>query len=152
MDINQYRTVIETAIQSEQNARAFYEQVGQRIKDDYLKSVFQGFADEESKHERILTDILKQEKIQNAFFDCTKDFHVAETIDMPEVTDSMDLKAAIGLAMKNEEIAMRTYTGLADTCTDLALKGVFLDLAAMERGHKNIMEQKFVDVAYPEIW
>lgn len=77
---------------------------------------------------------------------------MSETIDMPEVTENMDLKNAIGLAMKNEEIAMKKYTGLAENCTDAGLKTVFLDLAAMERGHKNTMEEKFVDVAYPEVW
>ena len=54
--------------------------------------------------------------------------------------------------MKNEEIAMKNYTMLADSCDDSELKAVFLDLAAMERGHKNLMETKFVDVAFPEVW
>jgi rubrerythrin len=77
---------------------------------------------------------------------------VSETIEMPKVTEDMDLKNAIGLAMKNEEIAMKKYAGLAENCTDPGLKSVFLDLAAMERGHKHTMEEKFVDVAYPEVW
>lgn len=152
MEIEQYRKVIEDAIQGEIDARQFYEQVSDRIKDDYLKKVFAGFAEEEGKHEQILTDILNQKKVDATYFDCDKDFHVSETIDMPKVTEDMDLKNAIGLAMKNEEIAMKKYMGLAENCTDPGLKSVFLDLAAMERGHKHTMEEKFVDVAYPEVW
>jgi rubrerythrin len=64
----------------------------------------------------------------------------------------MDLKNAIGLAMKNEEIAMKNYLLLADSCDDPQLKNVFQDLAAMERGHKNMMETEFVNVAFPEVW
>ena len=62
------------------------------------------------------------------------------------------MKAASGIAMKNEEIAMKKYIALADTCTDKELKDVFLHLAAMERGHKLKMENTFVDVAFPEVW
>ncbi len=152
MDLEAYRQVILDAIQSEIEAGHFYDRVSQRIKDDYLREVFAGFAGEEAKHERILTDILKSGKVDAAHFDCDRDFHVAETIEMPKVSDTLDLKGAIGLAMKNEEIAMKKYMGLAENCKDPGLKAVFLDLAAMERGHKHMMEEKFVDVAYPEIW
>ena len=152
MDLNAYRTAISDAIQSEIDAKNFYEQVSRRIKDDHLKEVFADFAKEEAKHEQILADILNQEKVDTKNFDCNKDFHVSETVDMPEVTPDMDLKNAIGLAMKNEEIAMEKYTRLAENCNDSGLKSVFMDLAAMERGHKHMMEEKFVDVAYPEVW
>ena len=152
MELENYRQVIKDAVQSEIDARQFYEEVSDRIKDDYLKQVFAEFAAEEAKHEKILTDILNEKKVDAAYFDCDKDFHVSETIEMPKVTQDMDLKNAIGLAMKNEEIAMKKYTGLAANCTDPVLKSVFLDLAAMERSHKHTMEEKFVDVAYPEVW
>ena len=152
MDIDAYRAVISDGIQSEIDAKNFYEQVSQRSKDDHLKGVFAGFAREEAKHEQILTDILNREKLDSGYFDCNKDFHVSETIEMPEVTADMDLKSAIGLAMKNEEVAMKKYTGLAENCTGPGSKSIFMDLAAMERGHKQMMEEKFVDVAYPEVW
>ena len=58
----------------------------------------------------------------------------------------------IGIAMKNEELAMKKYTALAENCDDPQLKKVFLDLASMERDHKFKMENSFVDVAYPEVW
>ena len=152
MDKDNYRQVISDAIQNEIAAREFYENVSARIKDDFLKELFSGFAKEEKKHETILTGILKQGKMNLTYFDFDKDFQVAETIDMPEVTAEMNLKDAIGIAMKNEEIAMKQYLALAENCSDADLKAVFLDLASMERGHKNMMEEKFVDVAYPEVW
>ena len=98
------------------------------------------------------TAILSKEKMDTSFFNFEKDFKVSETIDMPEVNDNMDLKSAIGIAMKNEELAMKKYTALSENCDDPQLKKVFMDLAAMERDHKFKMENKFVDVAYPEVW
>ena len=152
MDLEQYKQVIKDAIQGEIDARTFYEKVGKGIKNDHLKEIFQNFAREEAKHEKMLTRILNQENITASHFNCEKDFKVAETIEMPEVTPDMDLKNAIGLAMKNEEIAMKKYAALAENCDDPELKLVFQDLAAMERDHKFKMEQNFVDVAYPEVW
>ncbi len=69
-----------------------------------------------------------------------------------EVNEDMNLKNAIGLAMKNEELAMQNYASLAENCDDEKLKSVFLDLSAMEREHKFKLEKSFVDVAYPEVW
>ncbi|WDP92810.1 MAG: ferritin family protein [Desulfobacter sp.] len=152
MDLEQYKQVISDAIQSEIDARQFYEKIAAGIKDDVLKQTFEEFAGEEAKHEKILTRILNQEQVTTAHFNCNKDFKVAETIELPQVTPDMDLKNAIGLAMKNEEIAMKKYTALAENCEDPELKLVFQDLAAMERGHKFKMEENFVDVAYPEVW
>ncbi len=152
MDLEKYRQVISDAIQAEIGAKTFYESVGGRIKDPYLKELFEQLASEEASHERLLSNILNKERMDTTFFDFEKDFQVAETIDMPEVNEKMDLKDAIGIAMKNEEIAMKNYTALAENCEDNQLKAVFQDLAAMERSHKFKMEKSFVDVAFPEAW
>ncbi len=152
MDLERYKQVISDAIKGEIEAKEFYEKVALRIKEPFLMELFEKFAKEEAKHEKILTAILNKEKMDTSFFNFEKDFKVSETIDMPEVNDDMDLKGAIGIAMKNEELAMKRYTALADNCDDPQLKKVFLDLAAMERDHKFKMENSFVDVAYPEVW
>jgi len=152
MDLQEYRKVIENAIQAEIEAKEFYEKVAKGVKDDYLKELFSKFAVEEKKHERILTDVLNKQQMEASYFNFEKDFHVAETIDMPGVNEDLNLKDAIGIAMKNEELAMKNYSALAENCEDEKLRAVFLDLSAMERQHKFKLEESFVDVAYPEVW
>ena len=152
MDAKLYEQVISDAIQGEIKAREFYGKVAKGVKDPYLAELFMGFAKEEGEHEKILTRILEKGQIHGRYFGFEIDFHVSDDLPMPEVTPGMDLKAAIGLAMKNEEIAMKKYQALAADCTDSDLKKVFLDLAAMEREHKHAMETRFVDVAFPEVW
>ena len=152
MDSELYKKVIEDAIKSEIEAKEFYLKISERIKDSYLKELFEGFSREEGKHETILSALLNQGKIGTSTFGKTKDYKVSETIELPEVSETMDLKDAIGLAMKNEEIAMKKYQMLADDCDDPELKSVFNNLAAMEQNHKGKMEDAFVDVAYPEVW
>jgi len=152
MELEQYRQVILAAIQGEIEAKEFYESVGNRTKDAYLKDLFAELSAEEANHEKLLSNILNKEVMGRTYFNFEKDFKVAESIDMPEVNEQMDLKAAIGIAMKNEEAAMKNYTALAENCEDRQMKSVFLDLAAMERSHKFKMEKSFLDVAYPEAW
>ncbi len=152
MNLEKYKQVISDAINEEIKAKQFYEKASKLIKEPVLKELFETFAGEEAKHEKILTDILNLEKMNTSFFDFDKDFKVSETIEMPVVNKDMDLQAAIGIAMKNEETAMKKYTALAENCEEEQLKAVFLDLAAMEREHKFKIEQNFVNVAYPEVW
>ncbi len=152
MDLKKYKQIISDAVQNEIEAKEFYDKIAKQIKADYLKELFEGFSKDEKNHAKILTRLLNQEQIEVSNFTFETDFKVAETIEMPEVNEKMDLKNAIGIAMKNEEIALKNYTLLADSCDDPELKAVFLDLAAMEREHKNMMEVKFVNVAFPEVW
>ena len=152
MDAEQYKEAIKDAIASEIEAKEFYLNVSNRIKDDFLKELFEGFSKEEANHEKILTALLEKGSIKPTTFKETRDFKVAETVTLPEVSEDMNLKDAIGLAMKNEEIAMQKYETLAANCDDPELQGVFNSLAAMERDHKFKMEESFVKVAYPEVW
>jgi rubrerythrin len=157
MDLKKYKQVISDAIKGEIEAKEFYEKVSRKIKDAFLTELFENFAKEEAKHEVILTSILEKtisnkKEVDTSFFNFEKDFKVSESIEMPEVNETMDLKGAIGIAMKNEELAMKKYTALAENCDDPELKKVFMNLAAMERDHKFKLETSFVDVAYPEVW
>ena len=152
MDLIKYKQVLKDAISDEIGAKEFYEKIAEKIKDNNLKELFGDLAKEEARHEKILNGILNKEKMDTSFFNFTKDYKVAETIEMPEVNENMNLKDAIGIAMKNEELAMKQYMYLAENCDDDQLKKVFEDLAAMERDHKFKMENSFVDVAYAEVW
>ena len=152
MDVQLYKETIQDAIASEIEAKEFYLEISKRIRNDYLKELFEAFSKEEATHEKILTALLKKGKIKTTTFDGTRDFKVSETVALPEVSADMDLKDAIGLAMKNEEIAMQKYETLAANCDDPELQAVFNNLAAMERDHKYKMEESFVKVAYPEVW
>lgn len=152
MDAELYKEVIKDAIASEIEAKKFYLEISKRIRDDYLKEMFQEFSKEEANHEKILNAVLEKGSIKTTTFKENRDFKVSETIELPEVSENMNLRDAIGLAMKNEEIAMQKYETLAANCDDPELQAVFKSLSAMERDHKFKMEESFIKVAYPEIW
>jgi rubrerythrin len=151
MDLTGYREIIAFAIKNEIEARQFYADAAQKVSDSYIKQMFTDFSEEEKKHEQILTGILGRKSFEGYFTE-TRDYKVAESVDRPKLSIDMKPADAIALAMKNEEEAMKLYGDLAEKCTDNEIRNVFLDLAAMERGHKFKMEQAFVDIGYPEVW
>ena len=152
MDKGAYQQILDTAIQAEIEACQFYRQVAEKVADRFLKEMFDAFAAEEQKHRQILEGFRDRSDMAIHFADVT-DYHVSETLEGSERL-SMEMKPAdaIALAMKKEEAAMRHYTRLAEACDDESQKAVFLELAAMERGHKARLENAFVDIAYPEVW
>jgi len=151
MNRAQYEKILADAIQSEIDSQRFYRYVASRMQDDYLKAMFSGFVSEEKKHEQILNGF-RSSIPATLPFEETRNYHVAETVERPEVSPDMTPADAFALAMKKETEAMDRYTGLAEGCTDPEQKRIFLDLAAMEREHKLKMENAFVDVGYPEAW
>lgn len=152
MDADVFEKVIKEAIDGEIEAKIFYLDISTNIKDDHLTELFLGFSKEEEGHEKMLSTLLEKGKTHAPAFGSRKEYKVSESYELPAVSLDMNLKDAIGLAMKNEEIAMKKYQALADDCDDLELKSVFNSLANMEKDHKAKMETAFVDVAYPEVW
>lgn len=151
MDVNTFRQIVDMAIANEIEAWQFYGAAAEKIKEPFLKGMFQGFAKEEKGHEKLLRNILTNETMELNFKEDT-DYKVSETMDEPKLSLDMKPADAIALAMKKEEAAMKEYTWLSESCQDAAQKKVFSDLAAMERGHKLQLEKMFVDIGYPEVW
>jgi rubrerythrin len=151
MNLNQYKEIIEFAIAGEIEAQEFYKVAANKINDPYLKEMFEQFAKDEKGHEKILKGILSKDTI-NEYFNESTDYKVAETVNTPKLSTDMKPADAIALAMKKEEEAMKQYTDLAEACLDPGQKKAFLDLAAMERGHKLKMEKAFVNIGYTEVW
>lgn len=151
MKLNDYKEILDFAINREIEAQDFYKAVAEKMKDKNIIDMFLGFVKEEEKHEKILRHIFDSERI-GKYFDEKEDYKISETFESPRVSDDMTPANAFALAAKNEEAAMNLYTDLAKVCTDPEQRKVFEDLAAMERGHKKKMEDSFVQIGYPEVW
>jgi rubrerythrin len=151
MNLSEYKDVIKFAMANEVEAQKFYADAAETLSNPALKKMFRQLSEEEKRHREILKEIYVSNTIGDYFNEET-DYKVSETVDEPELSMDMKPADAFALAMKKEEEAMVQYTALADDCPDAEKKKVFLDLAAMERGHKRKMEEAFVDIGYPEVW
>lgn len=151
MNQNKYKKIISSAIEREIEAFTFYQSVSKKAKDKNIKSIFSKLAEDEQEHKRTLEGFLAKAP-EKMHFSESKDYKIADTLVTPSLT--VDLKPVEGIiiAIKNELEAMQMYTQLANVSTDAAQKSIFLELATMERGHKNKLEEIYTNMAFPEVW
>ncbi len=151
MNKQEYIELLNQAQLREEEARDFYLAVSEKTNDVFLKKLFKDLSDEEQGHYNLFEKYKKDVDIEMNFA-LVEDYKISETVDTPKLTVDMQPADAIALAMKNEEAAVKFYTELSKKSTDPEKKKVFLDLAAMELGHKYKLEMAFVDIGYPELY
>jgi rubrerythrin len=151
MTQDDFKKIISRAIDGEIEAFGFYHSVAEKAKDKNLKMLFNELAEEEAGHRLTLAGFLTKTPAQLHFSE-SKDYKVVDSLPTPPLT--ADLKPLDGLviAIKKELEAMQMYTQLANTSTEAAQKSIFLELASMERGHKNKLEDIYTNMAFPEVW
>ncbi len=151
MDQNEYKKIISFAIDQEMEAFTFYHSIAQRAEDKNVKNLFSDLAADEKKH-RVTLEAFLDRAPDKLHFSEAKDYKVVDSIPTPPL--SPDLKPLDGLviAIRKELEAMQMYTQLAVRSTEAAQKDVFLELASMERGHKNRLEDIYTNMAFPEAW
>lgn len=138
------------ATQREMEANAFYSRVAKSANDRDVRLLFEQLASDEMGHFELLTRFKADPTLPMKLAAPAKDYKLAEATDLPPFSDNMKPKDAIALAMKKEQQAVEFYRRLAGQATDMGLKDIFDNLANMELGHKQRLENAFVDIGYPE--
>lgn len=151
MSYDHFHSILAFAIRNEIEAQEFYREAAAKMTNEHLKDLFMGFSKEEERHQEILEELSDIDESE-FHFDTPPDYHVAENMDKPVVSDAMQPADAFALAMKREEEAMKLYQSFANAATDPAKKKLFLELSMMEKNHKLKMENAFVDIGFPEVW
>ncbi len=136
------KDVIEFATKREEEARDFYLQCRDKIKNQGLKDFFQELADEEQKH----FDLLKARDVSNL-----GDFEPAEVQNLKlsdfmvdvHFSPDMNYQEALTLAMKKEEKAHSFYAAWQNRCGDGETAKLFEFLAGEEMKHKRKIEDVF---------
>jgi Uncharacterized conserved protein len=151
MDIEAYRKILSLAINREIESYTFYRGVADKVKDPDLKKLFAELAGEETKHRETLTGFLAKPP-KSLKFDSSKDYKIADTVKTPDLSPNLKPIDGLVIAIRKELEAMQMYTQLASSSTDADQKKIFLELAAMERGHKARLEDIYTNMAFPEAW
>ncbi len=149
--MNNFIEIIQFAIDREIEAETFYLEVAARTTKDAMKELFVGFAVEEKNHREILEGALNNKNTLLQFKQVS-DYKVSESVEQTRLTDAMTIADVFNVAMKNEEAAMKMYRKLAKDSTLEFAQKLFENLAAMEQGHKVKLEERYIDVAYGEVW
>lgn len=151
MTQDDYKKIIAQAVEKEVEAFSYYSAVSEKAQDKSIKNLFHDLAREEEKHKLTLEGFLKRAPEKMHFSDA-KDYKIVDAIPTPALTVDLKPVEGIVIAIKNELEAMQMYTQLANASAEEAQKNIFLELAAMERGHKSKLEDIYTSMAFPEVW
>ncbi len=143
--------VLQEAIQKEVMSRFLYVGLRQRVKNAASKDAFQALADQEEVHQRVLEDYLHGKLREGALHTgLIVDYKIAEYLDQPEISPTMELKDVFLLAANKEKASHDLYLGLSEIHPNGQIKHIFEDLANQELEHKQRIETLFTEVAFPQ--
>ncbi len=151
MTQDDYKKILSQAINGEKEAFIYYSTVSEKAKDKNIKDLFKDLAEEEAKHKVILEGFLTKAP-EKLHFAESKDYKVVDALPTPPLTPDLKPIDGIVIAIKKELEAMQMYTQLANNSADEGQKKTFIELASMERGHKNRLEDIYTNMAFPEVW
>lgn len=151
MNREQLISIIDDAVNREDDSYAFYKNAAEKAEDPQTKSLFERLSKEELKHKDYLQKFLET-KAETIKIDDSEDYNLSQDIDRPRMTTEMDFRDAIKLAIKREEEAMQLYADIANSCLDKAEQDIFAGLSKMEKLHKTELEEIFLNVGFNEVW
>jgi rubrerythrin len=152
MDKLELERVFSLAINREIEAYEFYRDVSQKAQDEEVRKVFDQLAGEEMNHKDLLEKFKADPTMVMKIKAPEKDYKVAEATELPGLSIEMKPADAISLAMKKEQQAVEFYRDLAGRSTDASVADMFRNLENIELGHKQRLENIFVEIGYPEVF
>lgn len=148
-DFTSINSILDFAINNEQQAVDFYNQLAGNSKNQEMKEVFLQFAKEEMGHKARLTRIktegtftLKKEQVL--------DLKMSDYLVDVEPRPNMTYEEALILAMKREKSAFKLYTNLSKKAPTEDLRKIFESLAVEESKHKLRFEIEYDDYVMRE--
>ena len=141
---NPTEEIINFAIEKEVEAAAFYENLASKVKNPVMKDAVLSMADEERKHQRILSN-LTPKQVSGFSEPDIEDLKISEYMVEPPVTEDLKYPDLLLLAMKREEKAHQMYADLEKRAADEATRKVFSLLKSEELKHKRKLEGEYED-------
>ncbi len=149
MELNEFKAVVEFALEREKEAVEFYQECAGLARYNAMKEAFLEMAEEEKKHVRMLENF-KPGQVETMRLKKIPNLKIADYIVATEFDPSMSYKEVLELAMQREDSAYRLYTSLSADTDDPSITKLFQILAQEELKHKNRFEQEYDDVVYKE--
>jgi len=143
--------VIDKAIQREEEAFAFYEDLTGRVEDAVSRDTLHFMAREELKHKTILQQYKSGELGKEALpLRTIVDARVVEALGVPELAGPMHHKDIFLFAAQREKASQEFYQRLAELQPPGALQGLLRTFAEEEQRHKEKAEYLYCNAAFPQ--
>lgn len=152
MDDRKLSYVIDIAIKKEEESRAFYLDLVERVEDAEAKDTLKYLAQEEKKHLEFLTACREGRYCSDVIrMDDVVDYKIIEHLELPDIREKMNT-ADIYLVAANRELnSFNFYKSLAGTYPEGEVKAMLLKMANQELKHKEKVEYLYANTAFPQL-
>ncbi|MFC1534970.1 ferritin family protein [Thermodesulfobacteriota bacterium] len=139
MSFDSFGEIMEYAVEKEIEAAEFYEDVSRQEIYSGAKNVFEDFAKEERKHQKMLENFTK-ENIEHYKIEKIPDLKRSDYLVEIEYEQGMPYSDILRLAMKREENALKFYADFSKKAEVEEHKKLFQILSQEEAKHKLKLE------------
>jgi rubrerythrin len=151
MEDNSLPSVIDLAIQREEEAYTFYMNLRDIVEDNMVKDTLKYLANEESQHKAFLVQCKEQIACNVGMRpEQSVDYHLVEHLNQPDIKKNMDSAEVYLIAANRELNAYNFYKGLSDYFPAGPESALFLRMANEEMKHKEKMEYLYSNTAFPQ--
>lgn len=140
--MNTVDEILDYAIEQEQQAADFYEDVAQRAETAGMEKILLDFAEEEKRHKKILQTVKAGEHELTPEQEVL-DLKISDYLVEVEASDNISYQDALIIAMKKERAAYELYSDMAAKIPESHLKEVLVGLAKEEARHKLFFEAEY---------
>mgnify|MGYP006277731955 CR=1 FL=1 len=134
--------ILQFAMDEEQKAVDFYTLLSENARNEDMRDVFEGFAQEEVGHKARLARI-REQGLYPTPSKGVADLKIADYQTELEPHPDMDYEQALVVAMNKEKAAFRLYSDLARKAPNNEMKELFQSLALEESKHKLRFELEY---------
>ena len=146
-----HEEIIDLAINREEIAYAFYQDLLMRVSDKTARETLEFLSREEQKHK----EFLQRYKAGN--YDATGlrmstvvDYHLAEHLEKPDINKNMGTREIYLVAAYRELNSFNFYTSLAEIQPAGDVKEMLSKIANEELKHKEKVEYLYATTAFPQ--
>jgi len=140
--MNTVEEILDYAIEQEQQAADFYEDVAQRAETAGMKKILLDFSEEEKHHKKILQSVKNDEHKLTPEQEVL-DLKISDYLVEVEVSENISYQDALIIAMKRERAAYELYTDMAAKIPSSHLREVLIGLAKEEAKHQLFFEAEY---------
>ncbi len=142
MEFKTIDDILDFAIQSEQDAVDFYNELAANAKSSDMREVFEQFAREEISHKARIKKV-KEEGVFEVEKEEIADLHISDYVVNVKPYPDMSYQDALVVAMNKEKAAFKLYMKLSERAPSKDLSDLFMALAIEESRHKLRFELEY---------
>lgn len=137
-----FEEIIKFAIDREQEAVEFYQDLQKKVKFQSQKEMLIELEKMEEGHKTMLKNLLKKD-FDDIKLKEVKDLKISDYLVEKDPTEDMDYQDILIVAMKREEFSTKLYKDLATKIQDEHTEKLFLRLSQEEAAHKLMFEKLY---------